>query len=247
MKADPAAQLKLLDLQELDSRIDTLRHRLRTIPEAAELAGLEAKRQELEGTVRDLQIQVSDLTREQSRADADVEQVKTRQQRDQSMIDAGAVKDPKALERMLGELESLKRRISVLEDAEIEVMERLEAAQQQLDAHQRELDALDDDRTTLEAARATKAADLEKELAEHTGERAGLVAAVPADLLSLYEKLRVQRGGVGAGALRRKECGGCGLSLNSVDLGRIAKAPADEVIRCEECDRILVRTAESGL
>ena len=40
---------------------------------------------------------------------------------------------------------------------------------------------------------------------------------------------------------------GCRLTLNASDLGIIAKAPADEVMRCEECNRILVRTGESGL
>lgn len=247
MKADPFAQLKLLDLQELDSRIDTLRHQLRTIPEAAQLAGLAGKRKELDGNVRDLRIQVSDLTEEQARADADVEQVRTRQKRDQSMIDSGAVGDPKALERMLGELESLKRRIATLEDVEIDVMERLEAAQQQLEAHERELAALDDDRAELERSRLAKAGDLEQQLGEQTALRQPIVEAIPADLLALYEKLREQRGGIGAGVLRRKECGGCGLTLNPVDLNAMAKAPEDEVLRCEECQRILVRTKESGL
>jgi predicted nucleic acid-binding Zn-ribbon protein len=65
--------------------------------------------------------------------------------------------------------------------------------------------------------------------------------------MAVYEKLRAQKGGVGAAALRRRECGGCRLTLNASDLGIIAKQPSDEVIRCEECNRILVRTGESGL
>lgn len=173
--------------------------------------------------------------------------MKTRQARDQKMVDSGAIADPKALERMLGELESLKRRISTLEDAELEVMEKLEDAQQQLDAHERELASLDEDVAALEKARSAKAGDLEEQLARQVADRSSLAGAIPADLLALYEKLRENKGGVGAGALRRKECGGCGLTLNPVDLQAITKAPADEVIRCEECQRILVRTAESGL
>ncbi len=201
----------------------------------------------MDDAARDLRVQVSDLTEEQRRADADVEQVKTRQARDQKMVDTGAIADPKALERMLGELESLKRRIGTLEDAELEVMEKLEEAQQQLDAHERELASIDDDMATLEKSRAVKAGDLEEQLARQTADRASLAGGIPADLLALYEKLREQKGGVGAGALRRKECGGCGLSLNPTDLQIITKSPSDEVIRCEECQRILVRTPESGL
>ena len=74
-----------------------------------------------------------------------------------------------------------------------------------------------------------------------------MVADEPADLINLYERLRVQHGGVGAAALRRGRCEGCHLSLNTVDLNAIRAAAADEVLRCEECRRILVRTDESGL
>ncbi len=65
--------------------------------------------------------------------------------------------------------------------------------------------------------------------------------------MTLYAKLREQKGGVGAAALRRRECEGCRLTLNASDLAVIAKAPADDVLRCEECNRILVRVPESGL
>jgi len=102
--------------------------------------------------LRDLRIQVDDLTAEQKRADLDVEQVKTRRERDQGMIDAGQVKDPKALERMLGELQSLHRRITSLEDTELEVMERLETAQTELDSRTVELAAMDGEEAGLRAA-----------------------------------------------------------------------------------------------
>jgi predicted nucleic acid-binding Zn-ribbon protein len=197
--------------------------------------------------VRDLRIEVDDLTDEQKRADADVEQVKTRRQRDQGMIDAGQVKDPKALERMLGELESLHRRITSLEDTELEVMEKLETAQASLDQRVAELATVEEQESTVRAAFEHKAEDLRRDLVAVRAERAGAVAGMPADLLALYEKLREQKGGVGAAALRRRACEGCRLTLNASDLGIIAKKPSDEVVRCEECNRILVRTGESGL
>ena len=67
------------------------------------------------------------------------------------------------------------------------------------------------------------------------------------DLMTLYNKLRAQKGGIGAAALRARRCGGCSLEINAAELGVIAKAPSDEVLRCEECSRILIRTQESGL
>jgi hypothetical protein len=77
--------------------------------------------------------------------------------------------------------------------------------------------------------------------------RAEVAAAIADDLLTLYGKLRESSGGVGAAALHRGSCQGCHLQLNTTDLVRLRDAPADEVLRCEECRRILVRTAESGL
>jgi len=77
--------------------------------------------------------------------------------------------------------------------------------------------------------------------------RGPVVADLPADLLALYEKLREQKGGVGAAELRQRRCGGCQLTLDNAEIAAIKARAVDEVVRCEECSRILVRTAESGL
>jgi len=205
------------------------------------------RRTAVANSVRDLRIEVDDLTAEQTRADADVEQVKTRRVRDQGMIDAGQVKDPKALERMLGELESLHRRITSLEDTELEVMERLETAQTSFDQRSAELAAMEGEEAELRAAFEQKVDDLQTQLAAAQAERVTTASGMPEDLLAVYEKLRTQKDGVGAAALRRRECEGCRLTLNASDLSIIARQPTDEVVRCEECNRILVRTGESGL
>ncbi len=239
--------MKLLDVQELDARIDALRHQLGSIPEATALAELKRGRSDVDDAARDLRIEVADLTEEQARADADVEQVKARRARDQGMIDAGSITDPKALQRMLGELESLQRRISDLEDVEIEVMENLEAAQAGLAERDAALEKIDREAAELEQARARKAEALQAELVTVAAERIEAATGLPEDLIALYEKLRAKNGGVGAAALRRKECEGCRITINASDLAVIATKPADEVVRCEECDRILVRTIESGI
>ena len=125
LKADAFAQLKLLDVQELDTTLDQLRHRLAHLPETQELLALAAERSDVDGQARDAQIRIDDLTRAQRKADGDVEQVKARRTRDQDRMDRGLVSNPKDLERMQQELVSLARRISELEDTELEVMEQL--------------------------------------------------------------------------------------------------------------------------
>jgi len=76
--------------------------------------------------------------------------------------------------------------------------------------------------------------------------RKPLAADLPADLIKLYEQIR-EHTGMGAALLRAGRCEGCRLELTPTDLQRIRSAPPDEVLRCEECRRILVRTAESGI
>jgi predicted nucleic acid-binding Zn-ribbon protein len=74
-----------------------------------------------------------------------------------------------------------------------------------------------------------------------------IATEIPDDLLALYERIRADQAGVGAAHLQRGRCGGCRLELPPSEIEQLRKAPANEVIRCEECRRILVRTAESGL
>jgi predicted nucleic acid-binding Zn-ribbon protein len=190
---------------------------------------------------------VDDLEADQRKADADVEQVKARRQRDRQRMDAGLVSSPKDLQSMQHELVSLERRIRDLEDAELEVMEQLEQAQADLaDVRARQADAAKR-AESLGTARAERSAALTAELDAVVGERGARAAELPADLLALYDRLRAQKGGVGAAALRARRCLGCSLEVNAAELGAIRAASPDEVLRCEECGRILVRTSESGL
>ena len=77
--------------------------------------------------------------------------------------------------------------------------------------------------------------------------RAEIAAGVPEPLLGLYERIRVQTGGTGAAALHARRCEGCRIELYGTELSAARNADPHTVIRCENCGRILVRTAESGL
>ena len=234
-------------MQELDSRADQLRHQRSNLPEIAEIATLTGKRTDVENLVRDARILVDDLTTEQKKVDQDVEAVKTRRTRDRDRMDQGLITNPKDLERMQHELESLERRISSLEDDELEVMERLEEAQAELTKLEGMVAESDEQLTRLAAARDEKLAAIEEQLTDVLARRGPAVEGLPADLLALYDRLREQKGGVGAAELRARQCGGCRLSIDASELGRIRGLAEDEVVRCEECQRILVRTSESGL
>ncbi len=195
---------------------------------------------------RDARILVDDLNRDQKKSDQDVEQVRTRRERDRTRMDQGLITNPKDLERMTHELTSLERRIGDLEDIELEIMARLEDAQRDLDQFTSELAQIDADLAEASATRDQSAAEIQAELTSVEQERKALADGIPADLLALYEKVR-EKVGSGAALLRARRCEGCQINLDAAALSAISKSDADEVARCEECTRVLVRTGESGL
>jgi len=247
VKADPSAQLRLLEVQALDSRADQLRHQRASLPEVARIAELTATHTRLVDAVRDQRIAVDDLTAAQAKADADVEQVRARRTRDRDRMDQGLVSNPKDLERMQHELESLERRIATLEDEELEVMEQLEQAQATLDDLARQVAETEQRLAELGAVRDERFAEIDRDLEAVAVERATAAADLPDDLAALYARLRESKGGVGAAELRARQCGGCRLTLDNAEVSRIRGTDPADVVRCEECQRILVRTAESGL
>ena len=246
MKASPEAQLRLLELADLDAELGRLEHRRRGLPEIAEYQRIETRDGELRDELTALEAEESDLRREQAKAEADVEQVRSRVARDRDRLDAGQVSSPRELENLQSEIVSLGRRQSDLEEIVLDVMERREEAERRRGALTTGREELAGQRADVGARRDAALAEIGEQVGKAAGLRAGVAAGVPADLLDLYDKLRAQHG-VGAAMLRGGRCEGCHLSLNAVDLAAYRAADPDEVLRCEECRRILVRTTESGL
>jgi len=247
VKADPFAQLRLLDLQALDSALARLAHRRRTLPEIAEMARLDTLVAGSRDDVVRAETEASDLARETRKFEDEIAQVRARKARNDERLGSGAITQSKQLEELQHENVSLERRQAELEDRELEVMERAETVQEVLDRLLGERDERFAARTAAELARDVAWAAIDEELATATTERAEVATEIPADLLKLYEKIRAAEGGVGAAEIARGRCGGCRLDLMGNEIAEFRTAPPDEVLRHEECTRILVRTAESGL
>lgn len=242
MKADPAAQRRLLDLAGVDAELARAEHRRRTLPEQAAVEEAERTLREAADAVVVAQTALSDLDRDVAKLDREVEQVRTREARDQGMLDSGSV-SAKQMTELQHELDSLARRRAVLEDEQLEVMERQEAATTNV-AH--ETEAHDAARTTLDDAverRDGVLGDLGTTEARRGEERTALVAELPADLVELYDRIRA-KSGVGAGELTGNRCGACRLEMDRSELRDVTAAAPDEVVRCEQCGAIVVRTGK---
>ncbi|MFT4216492.1 MAG: C4-type zinc ribbon domain-containing protein [Micropruina sp.] len=246
MQAAATAQSRLLALQSVDTAIAQLEHRRRSLPELAQIAEKQQVRRRQGEQLIAANTAVSDLELEVAKAEDDLVPVRQRLERDQQRVNSGAVTDPKQLNALLEEIEHLKRRIGDLEDVELELMESLEQATATRDEVVATRAEGETELRALLAARDEQLTVLDAELAERNAERAGVASEIPSELLALYDRIRAKSGS-GAAALVRRRCSGCQLEATAADLTRYRAAPPDEVLRCEECNRILVRTAESGL
>jgi len=244
--AAPQDQWRLLDVQAHDTRLAQIAHRRRTLPEHAELEELARQARRYADELVAARTVVTDVTRELSKAEADVEQVRVRAARNRARMDAGqgSAKDLQALQH---EVESLGARQAVLEDAELEVMERLEQATDEVTRLESAEAELATRTAGVTARRDAELSALDAESITERRARDDAAAGLPADLLALYEKIRGANAGVGAARLYQRRCEGCRLELNATDLSALRTAAEDAVVRCEECGRILVRTADSGL
>jgi uncharacterized protein len=247
VKASPEAQLRLLELADLDTELGRLDHRRRTLPENAELDQLAERAAKARDAITIADTSLADVDRELSRAERDVDQVRVRIERDNQRLAAGQVSNARELESLQSEVTSLRRRQGDLEDVELELMERREAAQGMRDGAATEAATVGADVAAVTGRRDAALAEINEQAGKATAARATVVAEIPADLLALYDKIRASSGGRGAAELRRGQCGGCRETLSTVELNEIRAAAPDEVVRHEECRRILVRTADSGL
>lgn len=246
MKADPQAQLRLLDLQAIDTALAQLAHRRRSLPEHAEIDAVSLELSKLEDERVRAQVAVDDLDRDINRLERDVDQVRVRKAKDEARLAAGSG-PARELEALQHEVVSLQRRQTELEDAELELMEQREQAQATLDEITARITAARIRRDEAEARRDQTLSEIARDEEFKTSARQPLAADLPTDLITLYDKIRESAGGLAAALLRGGRCGGCRLELSGSERAQVKAAAPDEVVRCEECRRIMVRTAESGL
>ncbi len=245
MNVDPAVQRKLLDLAAIDAELARITHRRVTLPEAQEIERLETERQARKDAAVGVEITLDDLDRDIRKLEREVEAVRSREEKDRKLLASGTV-SPKQMTELQHELETLTRRQSILEDEELEVMERREASAADRDHAGSQLSKVEDELVDARRRHGDAVADLDTSEKRCQADRAGMGNEFPADLLTVYERQRASRG-AGAALLQARRCGACRMELDRNLMAQFAAAPAEQVLRCEECGAILVRTKESGL
>lgn len=236
----------LLAVQDLDTAITQLQRRKRLLPQRLELNQLQERMAELGTHIDDAMARRQVLLDQQAGLEEQIATLNARRQIVEERLYAARGTAPRELQALDEEVHHLAQRRSQFEETELEVL----VNQEPIDA---ELDRLAADRAQLEEAghslhTAVQAAedviDTERSVLETS--RGVQAARLPTSLADRYEVLRERLKGTGAARLIGNRCDGCHLELPAVEVERINRLPADAIVTCDQCGRILVRDGRSA-
>jgi predicted nucleic acid-binding Zn-ribbon protein len=240
MKASYLDQERLLALQQIDSDILKIEHKIKSSPLNSQLDGINRELSETKNLLIAAETEKSDIQHELSKSEIDVEQVIARIEKDEKRLASGGG-TPKELEQIQHELGTLARRRSELEDVELEIMVRIEEVNSRIIALKEKISVLQSDSLKLQSDLSLEKNQLDSAKQQSLAAREALTPQINGELIGLYEKIRSSSDGVGAAQLLGDNCGGCHLKLNAAEIERVKSLPDDELVRCEECRRILIR------
>lgn len=240
MKASYLDQERLLALQQIDSDILKINHKIKSSPLNSQLDGINRELSENKNLLIAAETEKSDIQHELSKSEIDVEQVISRIEKDEKRLASGGG-TPKELEQIQHELGTLARRRSELEDIELEIMVRIEEVSSRVQAIKEKISVLESDSLKLQSDLSLEKNQLDSAKQQSLAARDVLAPQINNELIALYEKIRSASDGVGAAQLLGDSCGGCHLKLNAAEIERVKSLPDDELVRCEECRRILIR------
>jgi predicted nucleic acid-binding Zn-ribbon protein len=213
--------------------------KLKSLPEIEQLLHIDKRIITATDEVATVKLEADQITLELRRGEVDVETVTDRIKKDEVRLASGTA-TPKELEQTQHEIQTLKKRQLALEEIELEIMVRSEAVTERSKVLTTDLASLETLKAEINQRLSAATSEINSLITNKQKDRQVVAGKIEKVLLDLYEKIRTSSG-VGAAALVGNKCNGCNLPINAVEMQRIKTLPLDEVLRCEECRRILVR------
>ena len=239
MQASPEQQSLILELQLLDNEIMQANTKLKSLPEVEQLLHIDKRIITATDEIATVKQEADQISLELRRGEVDVETVTDRIKKDEARLASGNA-TPKELEQTQHEIQTLKKRQLALEEIELEIMVRSEAVTERSKVLNTDLTSLETLKAEINQRLNAATNEINSVILAKQKNRQEVAVKIEKVLLDLYEKIR-SSSGIGAASLIGNKCNGCNLAINAVEMQRIKTLPADEVLRCEECRRILVR------
>ncbi|MEP6625518.1 MAG: C4-type zinc ribbon domain-containing protein, partial [Acidimicrobiia bacterium] len=123
-------------------------------------------------------------------------------------------------------------------------MEQQELVDGELAALDVQVSAAEADITRARAVIAEQESIIDAEIGTEAAARVASTATIPAELVALYERVRVTNRGAGVAKLVGHTCQGCRLTIPASEVDRIRHAPDGAAVsHCDNCGAILVPSA----
>jgi len=223
----------LYRLQQMDDEIRAAKNRLgeviRSQQETKELLVARQRAETAAGELHECRSTQTDLSLELS-------SLNSKAQRSEQRLYSGKVKNPKELEDLQSESESLAKRRTILEDELLEAMIMVEDAQEENEAAQLSLQE-------IEAAWSQDQEDLKREQSELiarinqlTTQRKKHVEIITDESLKSYEYAQHRAGSTAVVLMKNNRCRGC---LVTVPANLVKAVDEGQLVHCDSCSRIL--------
>ena len=223
----------LWELQQVDTALHQLQRRLTKLPEAAEFADAELRLAEHHAAVAAASTQLSDAENTIETIEREAEALTAKRNRLEQQLKI--VTETRQADALNHEIEMLNTHRDQLDDRELEAMEQQSNAEQRL----AELAGNED---AVVAMREAAAAQLAVAKGSGADEEADTARAVlTGEEAALYDAQRARHGGIGIARLVGLKCDGCHLDLSRAEVDNFKSLPADELVDCPQCGRVLVR------
>ena len=229
----------LWELQQLDTALHQLQRRLTKLPEAEAFAEAERRMAEHRGAIAAADKQISDAEATIETIEREAEGLTAKRKRLEQQLKI--VTETRQAEALNHEIEVLNAHQDELDDRELEAMEQQAGAEQrltQLASDEDAVVAMKESAAAVLAAAKGSGADEENEL---TAKYDAARSALTDEEVALYDMQRARHGGIGIARLVGVKCDGCHLDLSRAEVDNFKLLPADELVDCPQCGRVLIR------
>ncbi len=171
------------------------------------------------------------------RAEDDIRRLRDKLRREETRLYSGEVTNPKELQALQMEVQSLRRRLDTLEDQALALLMAAEEAEAARRVAQQTLAQAQAAWERRRAAGQETLARLEEDIAALQSRRDAVWQTLPPEAQALYQRLRARRGGVAVAGVREGSCLACGATLSTAVVQQVRTSPA--LVHCPSCGRIL--------
>ena len=228
------AQLKnLVGLQSKDIEINDLEKALEIVP--GQIAAAQKELEGKKGKLNALQEELDSLKKQRNQLEQDAKAEADHMAKTKTKLPT--VKTNKEYTAILVETDAIQAKIGAIEDKELEVMELLDAKEQEIPGLEAEFKGEEDQFNQYKQMKEAEQARGRKELEEARVQRAELVKEIDPKFVMRYDKIRKARDNLAVVSVKGDTCQGCHQNMQPQVALEVRAGM--RVHQCQSCDRFL--------